>query len=218
MPCGRLLDQSLLFCDNLDHAYELVHSRPANDSPACAPEATWRSSAKCCAVPLIDGHNDLPWQFHKQHNDLTTVDLRQGSHQLPQPWATDIPAAGRRGGAQFWAVYVPPELRRGREMTLEQTDLVHRLVKYYPDTFELARTADDIERIHRVGRIASLIGVEGGHSLATRWRCCECCMNWARYLTLTHTKTRHCRRSQDQPEHGGSPVGGGHGARVEPRA
>ena len=188
----------------------------ANDSPApAAPEASHLALVRevLRAVPLIDGHNDLPWQFHKQHNDLTTVDLRQGSHQLPQPWATDIPRLRAGGvGAQFWAVYVPPELSPAAavKMTLEQTDLVHRLVKYYPDTFELARTADDIERIHRAGRIASLIGVEGGHSLGNSLAVLRMLHELgARYLTLTHTKnTAWADAAGDQPEHGGlTPLG-----------
>ncbi len=159
-------------------------------------------------VPLIDGHNDLPWQFRKLHNDLFAVDLRGNTSKLADPWVTDIPRLRAGGvGGQFWAVYVPPKLPSAEavHMTLEQIDLVHRLVARYADTFELARTADDVERIHRQGKIASLIGIEGGHSLGNSLAVLR--MEYelgARYLTLTHTKnTDWADAAGDKPQHGG---------------
>lgn len=179
----------------------------ANDASASAPPEA-KHLALLREVPLIDGHNDLPWQFRKLGNDLAVVDLRRGTHQLKNPWATDIPRLRAGGvGAQFWAVYVPAKLPAAEavQMTLEQTDLVHRLVKHYPDTFELALTADDIVRIHRAGRIASLIGVEGGHSLGNSLAVLRMLHQLgARYLTLTHTKnTQWADAAGDQPQHGG---------------
>ena len=159
-------------------------------------------------VPLIDGHNDLPWQFRKLKKDITTIDLSADTRKLPQPLITDIPRlrAGGMGG-QFWSVYVPvkPDGPAAVQAVLEQIEIVHRLIARYPDTFELALTANDIERIHRQGKIASLIGMEGGHSINNSLSVLR--MTYAlgaRYMTLTHTKnTDWADAAGDQPVHHG---------------
>jgi membrane dipeptidase len=127
---------------------------------------------------------------------------------------TDLPRLREGGiGAQFWSVWVPVETaRRGRALatTLEQIDLVHRMIARYPETLELARTADDIVRIHRAGKIASLIGVEGGHSiegsLEVLRRLRE---HGAAYMTLAHSESLDwCDSATDEPRCGGlSPFG-----------
>jgi membrane dipeptidase len=130
------------------------------------------------AAPLIDGHNDLLWE------------LRQGRDPADPTLMTDLPrmAAGGVGG-QFWSVYVPSDLPADRAvtMTLEQIDALLDMVRRNPDRLELARSADDIERIAAAGRVASMIGVEGGHaigcSLGTLRVMAELGMG---YLTLTH--------------------------------
>jgi membrane dipeptidase len=160
---------------------------------------------------LIDGHNDLPWQF-RQKSDLSfqNIDLTR-----PQPRLhTDIPRLRKGGvGAQFWSAYVPAETRKKgtavRE-TLEQIDAIHRMVKAYPDTFEMASTADDIVRIHQKGKIASLIGIEGGHSIDNSLGVLRMLYALgARYMTLTHSETLDWADSAtDQPRsHGLSEFG-----------
>ncbi|RZJ98493.1 MAG: membrane dipeptidase [Brevundimonas sp.] len=145
-------------------------------------------------TPLIDGHNDLPWALHGEWgNDPAAVDLRQNQVANLVLLHTDIPRLRAGGvGAQFWSVYVPATLTpvEAAKQTFEQIDTVRRLVAAYPDTFELATTAADIERIHRSGRIASLIGMEGGYSIDDSLGLLrQFHAAGARYMTLTHSKT-----------------------------
>jgi membrane dipeptidase len=159
-------------------------------------------------VPLIDGHNDLPWQYRPRTNDLSAIDLAHDTSKLIPPVVTDIPRRRAGGvGAQFWSVYVPP-IPTGPsavQAVLEQIDVVHQMVARWPETFELALTAADIERIHRQGKIASLIGMEGGHSINNSLATLR--MTYAlsaRYMTLTHTKnTDWADAAGDKPRHHG---------------
>jgi len=157
-------------------------------------------------VPLIDGHNDYPWALreHNRERDLSRLDIR-----VPQPKLhTDIPRLRQGGvGGQFWSVYVPATMRgaAATRATLEQIDVVHRMVRKYPDVLELAATAADVERIFKAGRIASLIGMEGGHaiddSLATLRMFFAA---GARYMTLTHSaNVRWADAGTDKPRLGG---------------
>ena len=165
-------------------------------------------------TPLIDAHNDLPWELRdRSKGTLASIDLRSDTAKLPvpeggAPLMTDIPRlrAGRMGG-QFWSVWVPTELKGNDavQATLEQIDLVKRMAAMYPADFQMAYTADDVRRIHRSGKIASLIGVEGGHSindsLATLRSMYEL---GARYMTLTHTRnTGWVDAATDTPTHHG---------------
>ena len=141
-------------------------------------------------APLIDGHNDLLWALREARLsagvDWRPPDLRQVCPQV----MTDLPrlAAGGLGG-QFWSVYVPSSLP-GHEAvtaTMEQIDALFELVDTYADRLELARTADDVERISSVGRVASMIGVEGGHSIGSSLGTLRILARLgAGYLTLTH--------------------------------
>src|SRR5512138_549626 len=112
---------------------------------------------------IIDGHNDLPMQLRARYGYRV-----EGLHESRAVLQTDIPRlrAGRVGG-QFWSVYVPSILAGDRAVsaTLEQIDAVITMVARYPETFALARTADEVEEVFASGRIASLLGAEGGHSI-----------------------------------------------------
>jgi membrane dipeptidase len=159
-------------------------------------------------APLIDGHNDVPWMYRKRSNDLSKVDFRSDTSRLRPAWATDIPRLRAGGiGAQFWSVYVPPTLAGAEavQATVEQIDVVHRLCEFYPATFELALTANDVERIHRKGKIASLIGMEGGHSINNSLATLRMMYRLgARYMTLTHTKnTDWADAAGDEAKHQG---------------
>lgn len=159
-------------------------------------------------VPLIDGHNDVPWMYRKRSNDLAAVDFHTDTSRLKPAWATDIPRLRAGGvGAQFWSVYVPAKLPGAEavQATVEQIDVVHRLCALYPNTFEPALTADDVERIHRRGRIASLIGMEGGHSINNSLGTLRMMHALgARYLTLTHTQnTDWADAAGDEAKHHG---------------
>jgi membrane dipeptidase len=156
---------------------------------------------------LVDGHNDLPWELHAAGDqEQTRYDLRQ---RQTGRFMTDIPRLREGGvGAQFWSVYVPvstTDRHVAYQTTLEQIELVNRMVHRYPDVFELARTSDDVRRIRAAGRIASMIGVEGGHSIEsdlTKLR--DLYERGARYMTLTHsTNTPWADSATDTPEHDG---------------
>ncbi|MBI2260070.1 MAG: membrane dipeptidase [Caulobacterales bacterium] len=159
-------------------------------------------------TPLIDGHNDLPWALRQQHgNDPHAVDLTTNL-DVSTELHTDIPRLRAGGvGGQFWSVYVPASLTpvEAAKATFEQIDTVKRLAAAYPDVFELATTADDIQRIHRRGRIASLIGMEGGYSIADSLGLLrEFHDAGARYMTLTHSATTSWADSAtDAPKWGG---------------
>src|SRR5207253_1129689 len=112
---------------------------------------------------VIDGHNDLPYQLREKKDLLIRrIDLARPQKNLH----TDIPRLRKGGvGAQFWSAYVPSSTMKNGSavrMTLEQIDVIQRMVRKYPKTFAMAFSADDIVRIHKKGKIASLIGVEGG--------------------------------------------------------
>jgi membrane dipeptidase len=139
------------------------------------------------SAPLIDGHNDLLWALRSLREKTgSEPDVARVAPELQ----TDLLRMGEGGvGAQFWSVYVPSELPADQAVTqtLEQIDALYRLVRRHPDRLELARTADDVERIAATGRIASLIGVEGGHSIGGSLGTLRILARLgAAYMTLTH--------------------------------
>jgi len=137
------------------------------------------------AVPVIDGHNDLPTQLRALRG--YAVD---GLDRAQPDFHTDLPRLRAGGvGAQFWSVYVPSDLPEPEAVvaTMEQVDAVHRMVAAYPDDLAIAYSAADVERAWAAGRIASLIGIEGGHSLATSLGVLRSFARLGvRYVTLTH--------------------------------
>lgn len=144
-------------------------------------------------VPLIDGHNDVPIQYrHRANYKFSGLDLMETSH-LERPMHTDINRM-REGqvGAQFWSVYVSPNTPESESVqaTLEQIDFVYRMAERYPDYFEMAFSADDIVRIFADGKIASMIGMEGGHSIGNSLGVLRTFYKLgARYMGLTHSRT-----------------------------
>src|ERR1700677_974352 len=187
----------------------------------CLPLSAWaaedyqhRVDQVLAQTPLIDGHNDLPWEIRERFkSDVAAVNLAADTSHLPleagqAALMTDIPR-WRAGhvGAQFWSVWIPVSAQgfEAVQMTLEQIDLVKRMTAQYPADFAIGYSAADIRRIHKSRKIASLIGIEGGHqinnSLAVLRQMYDA---GARYMTLTHSSnTPWADSATDTPAHHG---------------
>jgi membrane dipeptidase len=159
------------------------------------------------AVPLVDGHNDLPWyirsDFPQAPRDVDAYDLRRQT-----PGNTDI-ARLRKGmvGGQFWSVYVPGEFRDSgfARVQLEQIDIARRVILTYADVLQPAYTAADVRRAHAAGRIGSLLGMEGGHAIENSLGALRAYYALGvRYMTLTHNVTLDwADAAMDSARHGG---------------
>ena len=171
------------------------------------------------ATPLIDGHNDLPWELRmRTKGKLHSIDLKSDTSRVPPPAGevalmTDIPRlrAGHVGG-QFWSVWIPATTTgfEAVQVTMEQIDLVKRLAALYPGDLEMAYSAADVRRIHRAHRVASLIGIEGGHQINNSLAVLRQMYDLgARYMTLTHALNNDWADSAtDSPKyHGLTPFG-----------
>ena len=157
------------------------------------------------SAPVFDGHNDLPWALRKSGDSIHQVDLRKSQPDLH----TDIPRLRAGGvGAQFWSVYVPVSTamqNNALTTTLEQISVVRQMTEQYSDVFELALSVKDVKRITGEGKIASLIGVEGGHSIENSINVLrQLFREGARYMTLTHSMSLDWADScSDDPISGG---------------
>jgi membrane dipeptidase len=140
-------------------------------------------------TPLIDGHNDLPWALRESAAAPSDVDAPAHDLRGPTAFHTDIERLRAGGvGGQFWSVYVPSE--EGARSQLEQIDLALRIIAKYPDAFELALDASDVERVFASGRIASMLGMEGGHAIENSLGLLRAYYAMGvRYMTLTHNGT-----------------------------
>jgi membrane dipeptidase len=165
-----------------------TYAQAQADTSSCDREGAALEQARKLlkSSPLIDGHNDLPWVIREE----TGGDVLSYGLANPTEFDTDIPKL-RAGllGAQFWSVWIPgeiPAIDYGK-VQLEQIDIARQIIDAHPETFELARTADDIERIYTAGKIASLLGMEGGYALYNSLGAMRSFYQLGvRYMTLTH--------------------------------
>ena len=178
-------------------------------TPAVADGYDDRVAHVLRTTPLIDGHNDWPETLREREGEKRwTIDLAAGLDRVTPRYDTDIARLRKGGvGGQFWSVYVDaalPGLEQVKQ-TLEQIDLVHQIVARYPKDFAIARTAADVRRAHAAGRIASLIGVEGGGQIDASLSVLRAYHAMgAGYLTLTHSRTiAWADSATDDPRHGG---------------
>ena len=192
----------------------LATSAPAFAQPApITPAVQARIDRILKATPLIDGHNDIAEQLAENH-DYSIVGLASGTAAWPDhPLMTDMARLKEgRVGAQFWSVYIDGKITGDEAIrkTIEQIDIVDRMIAAYPQTLERALTADDVVRIHKAGRVASLIGIEGGRQIGGSLPALRLFYRLgARYMTLTHNQTTEWADSAtDDPKwHGLSPFG-----------
>ena len=183
----------------------LVAVAPLLPRPIAAQESVAARVADILrTTPLIDGHNDLPWEIRgSAAGDVAAYDLR-GSVS----GHTDLArlAAGGVGG-QFWSIYVSCDAvaEGAARVQLEQIDIAKQIIRRYPDAFGAAFTASDIEREFARGRIASLLGMEGGHVIENSLGALRAYYEaGARYMTLTHgCNTDWADSATDTPRHGG---------------
>ncbi len=175
-------------------------------APAPTDAALAHAHALLRSTPLIDGHNDLPWEIRRAKDhpfDVAAYDLRQ-----PSPKHTDL-ARLKTGqvGAQFWSIYTDGEMKDSgyARVQLEQFDIARRMIAHYPDRLSLALTADDIERAFKQKRLGSLLGIEGGHAIENSLGALRAYYALgARYMTLTHNVTLDwADAALDSARHGG---------------
>jgi membrane dipeptidase len=158
------------------------------------------------STPLIDGHNDLPWairESEKSPRDVAAYDLRTQT-----TGHTDLSRLAQgQVGAQFWSIYIPGEFKDSgfAKVQLEEFDIARRVIARYPDRLSLALSAEDIERSFKRRRIASLLGMEGGHAIENSLGALRSYYDLgARYLTLTHNVTLDwADAALDSTRHGG---------------
>lgn len=186
---------------------------PAQPPKPLSPEAALAEAA-LEAAPVFDGHNDVPIQlrarFNNQINDFNFTDTTDTGPTHPQGRVmhTDLGRlAEGRVGAQYWSVYVPTGMPEAQsvQMTMEQIDVMKRLIARYPEQLQYAETADQVESAMAAGKVASVLGMEGGHSIGSSLGVLrQMYALGARYMTITHSKnTPWADSATDTPEHDG---------------
>jgi membrane dipeptidase len=192
----------------------VLATAPASAAAAGTTADTQRIERVLSQTPLIDGHNDLPWEIRERFGgELSKVDLAVSTKALPAPAGspplmTDVPRL-RQGhvGAQFWSVFIPVEMTGAQavQATLEQIDLVKAMCARYPRDLAMAYSGADITRLFKAHLIASLIGVEGGHQINDSLVVLRAYYDaGARYMTLTHSSnTDWADSATDMPVHHG---------------
>ena len=190
----------------------ILAAAPASAQPI-DPRTQARIDRILRATPLIDGHNDIAEQL-AEHYQRSVAGLASGTdRRTPNPLMTDMARLHRgRVGGQFWSVYISGTVTGDAAIreTIEQIDIVRRMIAAYPNDLELAATADDVVRIHRKGKVASMIGVEGGRQMGGSFAALrQYYALGARYMTLTHNQTTEWADSAtDEPKYDGlSPFG-----------
>lgn len=209
---AALAAQDTVGGDGGDAGEAVVETAPVDTAPA--DPALQSALAALEIAPVFDGHNDVPIQlrarFDNQINDFDFADTTGtgASRDDGRAMHTDIARLAQgRVGAQYWSVYVPVSLPEPEavQMTLEQIDVMKRLIDRYPDALAYAETADDVERAMAEGKVASLLGMEGGHSIGSSLAVLrQMYALGARYMTITHSRnTPWADSATDAPEHGG---------------
>ncbi|HET7267849.1 MAG TPA: dipeptidase [Oleiagrimonas sp.] len=192
----------------------------AQGSPSSASESDIAARVKhvLSTTPVIDGHNDLPWEIRVNFGNVGRINLEKSTADLTVKTddgstktvhlMTDVPRMHEgHMGAQFWSVWIPATITgpKAVEMALQQIDLVHNMCAKYSQDFAMAYTAADIKRIENNGKIACLIGIEGGEMIDNSMAVLRDFYRLgARYMTLTHSLTTDWADSAtDKPEHHG---------------
>ena len=189
----------------------LLVTTPAFSQPI-PPSVQKRIDRILKRTPLIDGHNDLPWALREDYK-LSVEGLESGTDQRKPPLMTDMERMRKgRVGGQFWSVYITGTTLGDEAIrtTIEQIDTAHRLIDAYPEHLDFAEDADDMVRIHRKGRIGSMLGVEGGNQIGGSMAALrQFHARGVRYMTLTHNQTTDwADAATDEPKHDGlSPFG-----------
>lgn len=193
---------------------DAVEEAEAMDFEVEVDPAMEAAQAALAAAQVFDGHNDVPIQlrarFGNQINGFNFIDtLATGeTHPAGRVMHTDIERLKEgRVGAQYWSVYVPASLSEPEavQMTMEQIDVMRRLIDLYPDALAYVETADQLEAAMAEGKVASMLGMEGGHSIGSSLAVLrQMYALGARYMTLTHSRnTPWADSATDEPEHGG---------------
>jgi len=177
-----------------------------NGSSASADKYLARAKHVLSGTPLIDGHNDLPWRIREDSIARGNVDAYDLRKHTPGHTDFDRLKAGMIG-AQFWSVYTPGEWRDSgyARVQLEQIDIARRIIAKYPDRLALALSANDIRREYKAGKLASLLGLEGGHAIENSLGALRAYYDLGvRYMTLTHNVTLDwADAALDSAKHGG---------------